>query len=312
VTKEDKMAKKVVVLGSFVVDLTSRAPHLPVPGETVLGTRFKMGPGGKGANQGVAAKRAGADVIMITKVGEDAFGRMAIDNFSREGFDTDYILTDSERETGTALIMVDDATGQNMILVVGGACANFTDADMQRIAPTITSSDILLTQLEINMDATEKAIDMAHSAGVDIVLNTAPVQPVSDELLAKVTYITPNEVEASILTGVDIKQPSDAAEAAKVFFSKGVRGVVITLGERGVFVSDGSKEELIAQHRVDVVETTGAGDAFTGAFVTALAEGQNIFAAARFGNAAAALSVTKLGTAPAMPYRADIDAFLDA
>ena len=304
------MAKKIVILGSFVVDLTSRAPHLPVPGETVLGTSFKMGPGGKGANQGVAAKRAGADALMITKVGDDVFGRMAIENFDKEGFDTDYILIDDERETGTALIMVDEQTGQNKILVVGGACANFEDEDFVRIEPALKGADILLTQLEINMDAIERAIDIAHRAGADIVLNTAPVQPVSDEMLSKVTYVTPNEVEASLLTGVDIKSPEDAAKAAKVFFDKGIRGVVITLGEMGVYVSDGSREELIPPYRVDVVETTGAGDAFTGAFVTALAEGMDIFEAARFGNAGGALSVTKLGTAPAMPYRNEIDAFL--
>jgi len=304
------MAKKIVVLGSFVVDLTSRAPHLPVPGETVLGTRFKMGPGGKGGNQGVAARRAGADAVMITKVGDDVFGRMAIDNFANEGFDTGFILIDDEHETGTALIMVDENTGQNKILVVGGACAHFTDDDIKRITPTIQDADILLTQLEINMDATQAAIDIASRAGVDIVLNTAPVQPVPDEMLKKVTYVTPNEVEASILTGVNVKTPADAANAARVFLDKGVRGVIITLGEQGVFVTDGQRDELIPPYHVDVVETTGAGDAFSGAFVCALAEDMDLFEAARFGNAAGALSVTKLGTAPAMPYRTDIDAFI--
>jgi len=304
------MPKKIVVFGSFVVDLTSRAPHLPVPGETVIGTRFKMGPGGKGSNQGVAAKRLGADVTMITKVGDDAFGKMALENFRNEGFDTRYILIDEERETGTALIMVDEQTGQNKILVVIGACANITRQDLARVEPVIQEAEIFLTQLETNMDAVVQSIEMAYSMGLEIVLNTAPVQPLPDDLLRKVTYITPNEVEASKLSGVEIRNSQDASRAAAVFFGKGVKNVVITLGDKGVYVSDGTKDEVIPGYRVDVVETTGAGDAFNGGFVTALSENMDIFTAARFGNAAGALSVTRAGTAMAMPCRKELERFL--
>jgi len=304
------MIKKIIVVGSFVVDLTSRASHLPVPGETVIGSAFKLGPGGKGANQGVAAKRAGADIVMVTKVGKDAFGDIALKNFRDEGFDTKHILLDDEKETGSALIMVDENSGQNMILVVSGACANFSKEDISRIEAEIISSDILLTQLEINMDAIEKSVDIAYQNNVDIVLNPAPIQDVSDELLRKVKYITPNEIEASILTGVEIKKPEHASDSAKVFFEKGVKNVVITLGEMGVYVSDGQKEEWVEPYKVKAVETTGAGDAFNGGFVTALSEGKNLFEAARYGNAVGALSVTKLGTAPAMPYKKDIEEFI--
>lgn len=301
---------KIVVMGSFVVDLTSRASHLPVPGETVIGSTFKMGPGGKGSNQGVAAKRAGADVLMVTKVGEDTFGSVAINNFKNEGFETDYILVDKKNETGTALIMVDEKTGQNQILVVSGACANITDEDIELVKPVISNADIFLTQLETNMDSIIKSIDIAHKSGVMIVLNTAPVQPLPDNLLEKVDIITPNEVEASILTGVGINTPEDAPKAAKEFFKKGVKNVIITLGKDGVYVSNGSREELIASYQVEAVDTTGAGDAFNGGFVTALSEGKDIFESAKFGNAVGALSVTKFGTAPAMPTREEINAFI--
>lgn len=296
-------------MGSFVVDLTSRASHLPIPGETVIGTKFKMGPGGKGSNQGVAAKRAGADVTMVTKVGNDTFGKIAIENFKNEGFNTEFILIDQENGTGTALIMVDENTAQNEILVVSGACANITKSDIELVSATICEADIFLTQLETNMESIEKSIDIAYKNGVKIVLNTAPIQPVSDELLSKVDVITPNEVEASILTGVNINKPEDASKAAKVFFEKGVKNVIITLGKDGVYVSDSVTEEIIDSYKVNAVDTTGAGDAFNGGFVTALSEGKDIFEAARFGNVVGALSVTKFGTAPAMPFRNNIDEF---
>ena len=304
------MPRKIVVFGSFVVDLASRASHLPVPGETVIGSRFKMGPGGKGSNQGVAAKRAGADVVMVTKVGRDAFGSLALDNFRQEGFDTRYILTDEDVETGTALIMVDEKTGQNKILVVSGACSNITADDTKLIEPLLNEVDILLTQLETNMDATERVIKIAEREKLEIVLNPAPVQPVSDEIYRKIACVTPNEVEASILTGITVNNFKDASRAAGFFFDRGVKNVVITLGEQGVYVSDGKKEEFIPSYKVEAVETTGAGDAFNGGFVTALAENKNVFEAALFGNAVGALSVTRPGTAPAMPYRHEIDGFM--
>ena len=301
---------KITVMGSFVVDLTGRAPHLPVTGETVKGSSFKMGPGGKGSNQGVAAQRAGADVTMITKVGKDTFGRLALDNFEKENMDTKYIFEDDAFETGAALIMVDEATSANKILVILGACGHLTDKDIEAAREKIENADIFLTQLETNMDAIEKAVDIAFEKGVRIVLNPAPIQPVSDQLLKKIDIITPNEIEASILTGVNIETDEDVKKAAKVFLSKGVKNVVITLGNRGVYACTGDREKFIPVIPLKPVDTTGAGDAFNGGFVTALAEGKDFFEAAAFGNIVGSLSVTRMGTAPAMPYRNEIDKFL--
>ncbi len=301
---------KVVILGSFVVDLTGRAPHLPVPGETVKGSSFKMGPGGKGSNQGVAAQRAGAEVCMITKVGRDPFGRIALDNFINEKMDTSLVFEDEYYETGAALIMVDENSGQNKILVSLGACNNITPENMEAAGRGMERADFFLTQLETNMEAIEQGIDMAYKKGMKIILNPAPVQPVSDELLKKLDFITPNEIEASVLTGIDIKTKDDIRAAAEVFQNKGVKNVIITMGSEGSYARTRDEELFIPVIPVDPVETTGAGDAFNGGFVTALAEGMDFFKAAYIGNIAGCLSVTRLGTAPAMPYREEIDRYI--
>lgn len=301
--------KKIMVFGSFVVDLTSWAPHFPLPGETVKGNRFKLGPGGKGSNQAVAANRAHGDITLVTKVGNDFFGQVALDFFKNEKMNTQYVLVDNQKETGTALIMVDEETGQNQILVVSGACDNITDKDIEEADTLINQSDIILLQLEINIDALEKIVDIAHSKGKMIVLNTAPMQNISDDLLQKIDIITPNEIEAGILTHMKIKNEQDAEIAAKILIQKGVKNVVITLGKNGVYVMTPDKKETIPAMKVEAVDTTGAGDAFNGGFVTALSEGMDIFQAAKFGSIVGALSVTKLGTAPAMPYRDEIDKY---
>lgn len=300
------MKKKVVCLGSFVVDLTSFANHLPKPAETVMGSKFLLGPGGKGSNQAVAAKRAGADITMITKVGNDIFGQLALKNFKKEGFNLDNILIDEETPTGTALIAVDENTGQNQILVVLGACGNISSEDMKKVEHVISSCDIFLTQLETNLDSIISGINTASRNGALVVLNTAPVQTIPEGLLKKVDIVTPNEIEASYLTGVEVKDLCSAAEASKVFLKRGVKAVVITMGKSGSYVNDGKNELHIPPLPVKAVDTTGAGDAFTGGLVTALSEGKDIFSAARFGTAAASISITRYGTAPAMPYSDEI------
>jgi ribokinase len=305
------MKDKIVVMGSFVVDLMGRAPHLPQPGETVKGTTFKMGPGGKGSNQAVAAKRAKANVELITKVGKDEFGSIAINNFKAEGFNTDYVFEDENIETGAALILVDDVTSENEILVTLGACGNITQDDLISVKDIIKSADIFVTQLETNVDAIKTCIKWAHENNVKVILNPAPIQEISDEVLGMVDIITPNEVEASILTGINIETEIDARNAAIKLQEKGIENVVITLGSKGAYVRSGEVEEIINPYKVNVIDTTGAGDAFNGGFVTALSEGKSIFESARFGNALAALSVTKIGTAPAMPYREEIDTFME-
>ncbi len=301
------MKKKVLVFGSFVADLTGRGKKFPLPGETVLGTSFQSGPGGKGSNQAVAAHRAGADVQFVTKLGRDTFGRMAMDFYQQEGMDASHLMQDEAMSTGAALIMVNEQTGQNEIMVYLGACNHITPEDVESCRGLIASADILLLQMEINLDALEAIIRMAHDAGVQIVLNPAPAQRLSDDLMGMIDLVTPNETEAYLLTGVEIRCTEDASKAAKVFLNKGVRGVVITLGEKGVYVTDGRQEECMERIPVQAVDTTGAGDAFNGGLVKALAEGRNLFEAARYGNCTGALSVTRKGTAPAMPYAAQID-----
>lgn len=301
---------KIVVFGSFIVDLMARAPHLPIPGETVKSSMFQIGPGGKGFNQGIAAHKSGGNVTMITKIGNDTFGDMALDLLKQQNMSADYVFTTDTAPTGTALIMVDENTSQNMIMVTSGACDTFNDADIEKIEPVIVSSQYLLTQLETNIDAVEKIIDIAYKNGTKVILNPAPVQKIKDEVLKKVDIITPNEVEAEILTGVKIKTTDDAIEAAEYFLSKGVKEVIITLGKKGVIAIASDRWQLFENFDVKVLDTTGAGDAFNGGFVTALADGCNIFEACMFGNVTSNLAVTKIGTALAMPTREEIDDFI--
>ncbi len=304
------MSSKVTVFGSFVVDLMARTPHLPVPAETVKGSLFKMGAGGKGFNLCVAAHKAGADVTMVTKMGRDSFANVALDVMDELGMPKDHIFFNEQDATGIALILVDEGTSQNEIVIVPGACATITKEDTDSIEGLIQESEYILLQLEVNQDANERVIDCAYKNGTKVILNTAPYSPVSDECLSKVYMVTPNEVEAEEMTGVKVDSLEAAKKAAEVFRSKGVRKVVITLGSRGVFISADGREEIVPCFRVDAVDTTGAGDAFNGGFLTALAEGKDEWEAARFASALAAISVTRMGTTPAMPTREEVDAFL--
>lgn len=302
--------QKITIMGSFVVDLMGRASHLPVKGETVKGSMFRLGPGGKGSNQGVAARRAGAKVTMITKIGKDEFGAIALKNFENEGMDTALVFQDEKYSTGAALILVDENTSENEILVTLGACDHITESEIEDARKSIEGAGIFLTQLETNVDAIERAIDIAYQKNVKVILNPAPIQSISNDLLSKVYILTPNEVEASILSGIEIKDVDDARKASKILMDKGAQNVIITLGSKGAIVATPNEERLIPCLKVDVVDTTGAGDAYNGGLVTALAEGLDIFEAAAFANVVGALSVTKLGTAPAMPYRNEIDNFI--
>lgn len=301
------MKKKVVVFGSFVVDLAGRADELPVPGQTVLGNSFKMGPGGKGSNQAVAAHRAGADVVLITKVGKDTLSNIALDFYKNEKMTSEYVFCDKEVPTGVALISVNEKTAQNSIMVVPGACNNITEQDIEICRSQIENADYLVLQHEINMDAQERIIDLAYNAGVKVILNPAPAIPISKKLLAKVDTIIPNETEAYVLTGVEVNNMKDLDEVAHKFLDCGTRNVVITLGARGVYANDGSKSQLLDCLKVNAIDTTGAGDAFVGGFIAALAEGYSLFDAVKYGNATGALAVTQIGTAPAMPFKEEIN-----
>ena len=305
------MPGKITVMGSFIVDLMARASHLPAAGETVKGSVFKIGPGGKGSNQGVAAHRLGAEVTMITKVGDDFFGHeVALRSFQDEGMETAYVFKDEKLSTGAALIMVDQNTSENKIVVTLGACDNILVEEIETARTAIENSAVFLTQLETNMEAIEKAVYIASQKNVMIILNPAPAREVPAEILRKIDILTPNETEACILSGIKIDSIEDAGRAARVLMKKGVGSVIITLGSKGALVVAEGKERFIAGHKVDVVDTTGAGDAYNGGLATALAEGMYIFASAEFANAVAALSVTKIGTAPAMPYREELEAFI--
>ena len=307
---EAVLSKKITVFGSFVVDLMARTPHLPVPGETVKGSMFKMGPGGKGFNQGVAAHKAGAQVTMVTKLGKDTFAGVALDAMKELNMDTSKVFITEETETGIALITVDEITSQNEIVVVLGACSTISDEEVESIADIVKESEYLLTQLETNLSAIDKVIDIAYKNGVKVILNTAPVQPISDDILGKVYLITPNEIEAEILTGISIDSEENAKIAAEWFFEKGVKNVLFTLGVRGVFIATNEKQGMIPAYKVNAIDTTGAGDAFNGGLAVALAEGKDLWEAAKFANALAAVAVQRLGTTPAMPTRAEIDEFI--
>ncbi|MBR4696750.1 MAG: ribokinase [Selenomonadaceae bacterium] len=304
------MGKKVAVFGSFVVDLMARAEHLPKAGETVKGSVFKLGAGGKGFNQGIAAHKAGADVAMITKMGRDSFADVALNVMDELSFSKEHILYNEEVATGSAVIMVDEKTSQNQIIIVPGACSTITAEEVDGLRSLLEQCEYVLLQLEVNQDANERLVDLAVACGCKVILNTAPYQPVSDEFLSKIYMVTPNEVEAEMMTGVAVDGLDAAKKAAKVFYDKGVKIVIITLGGRGVFLSVDGREEILPAFQVKAVDTTGAGDAFNGGLLAALSEGMDIWAAARFANALAALSVQKIGTTPSMPTRKEVEAFL--
>lgn len=307
------MAKKVTVIGSFVVDLMARSPHIPVQGETVKGSIFKMGPGGKGSNQAVAAHRCGGDVVLITKVGRDLFGKVALDFYRQEGMDTSYVHEDEALPTGIALIMVDEHTSENSITVVPGACGAITMDEIAHAAAVLDETGVVMAQLETNLDILKPAVDRVHAAGGIAILNPAPPPDVMLEqsFIALFDLLTPNETEASFLTGIEVVDTPSAHLAAKRLQSMGVRDVIITLGKMGAYLLTCDGEALhFPTMDVDVLDTTGAGDAFNGGLATALSQGKDLKQAVFFATAVASLCVTKVGTAPAMPTAAEVHAFL--
>ncbi|MBN1261591.1 MAG: ribokinase [Anaerolineae bacterium] len=302
---------KITVVGSFNTDLVVRTPRMPIKGETILGGPYHTGPGGKGANQAVAAARLDAAVTMVVKLGLDDLGDKAEANLRNEGIDPGYILRTDASHTGVAFIIVDDE-GENMIVVAAGVNELLTPEDVDAAREAIESADILLVELESPMETVERAVHIAHEAGVTVLLNPAPGQPLSDALLKQVDVLTPNETEAEIITGRRITNLAEAEDAARKLLATGVGVVIITLGANGALIVDHEQVQHVPGQKVDVVDTTGAGDAFNGALAVALAEGMPLGTAVAFANAAAALQVTKVGTAPAMPYRHEVAALLGA
>ncbi|MBC6438588.1 MAG: ribokinase [Rhodobacteraceae bacterium] len=304
------MSPDIVILGVFVADTAYRAARQPKIGETILGTAFALGPGGKGSNQAIAAARAGGNVAILSKLGEDDFANLALQTWAESGV-TPVITRDASGHTGAAYIFVEDATGNNAIIISPGVAAGISAADVKGWADLIGQAKVFVTQLEQPVEAAQCALRVARDAGVTTVLNPAPAAVLSDDMLALVDYITPNETEAEGLTGQIIATPAEAAKAARALMARGVGRVIITLGENGVLYHDGTAPVHVnALNAGSVAETTGAGDAFNGGFAAALAEGKPPAEAVRFANAAAALSVTRPGTATSMPGRAEIDALL--
>ncbi|MDX9952634.1 MAG: ribokinase [Anaerolineae bacterium] len=300
---------QVTVIGSFNTDLVVRTPRMPAKGETILGGTYFTGPGGKGANQAVAAARLGAIVTMVARLGKDDFGDRAEENLRREGIQTDAVLRTEKTHTGVAFIIVDDA-GDNTIVVAPGANEALSPADVDAARRTIAQADILLLDLEVPMETIERAAALAQELNVRVILNPAPGRPLSTELLRRVDVLTPNETEAQIITGLPVSNLEEAHTAGSHLLAQGVGAVVITLGTLGALSVTPQGAQHIPAWQVQVVDTTGAGDAFNGALAVALAEGHPLPQAVTFANATAALQVTKMGTASAMPLRADVEAFL--
>ncbi len=299
------MTARIVIVGSFNMDLTTYMDKMPRPGETVMGDRFVTGPGGKGSNQAAAAARLGADVTFVGRVGDDEFGHTALKTWQSEGINTDYVVVDPDTATGVAPIFV-DASGENAIVVALGANLTITTADIDAAVDVIAAADVVITQLEIMPEIGQYALRLAHEKGVRTILNPAPAAPISADFVALADFITPNETELQSLAGTDAS-PEDAARA---LIKRDDQVIVVTLGKQGAQWVSRDDTGTAGTYPVEVVDTTGAGDAFNGGLAVAIAEGKSLDDALAFANAVAALCVTKPGTAPSMPSRAEVDAFL--
>ena len=302
-------ARSIVVVGSSNTDMIIRVPRIPRAGETLLGGEFLTSAGGKGANQAVGAARAGGKVAFIARVGRDAFGDQAIAGLLRDGIDVSRVFRDKLTPSGVALIFVAQ-DGENSIAVAGGANAKLSPSDVKKAAGVIRSAGLLVAQLETPLATVTAAVELAVKAGVPVILNPAPARPLPSSLLERISILTPNETEAELLTGIKVTDAAAAAKACSKLRSRGVGIVILTLGERGAFLADADGQRFVPGFKVKTVDSTAAGDIFNGALSVALAEGKAVFDAVRFANAAAALSVTRLGAQPSAPSRADIEKFI--
>lgn len=303
------MGKNIIVIGSCNTDMVIKVDHLPVPGETVLGGSFMMNPGGKGANQAVAAARLKGNVCFIAKTGNDLFGKRSIEQYEEEGLHIEHIYTDPNLPSGVALIMV-DISGENNIAVASGANGSLSSQDIEKARSVIETGDILLMQLEIPMETVEYAARMMKEQGKRVILNPAPAQALSDNLLRDLYMIIPNETEAEILSGIQVTDWESARKAADIIRAKGVEIVVITLGSKGALIRDKNEYCEVPVSKVEAVDTTAAGDTFCGALCVALAEDKSVLEAVRFANKSASISVTRMGAQASLPYRKEVDVLL--
>ena len=301
---------RVVILGVFVADTAYRAPRQPKMGETILGRSFVLGPGGKGSNQAVAAARAGAETHFISRLGRDAFADIALATWARAGVHP-AVSQHADSYTGAAYIFIEDGTGNNAIIISPGAAAEISEQDVDRNAGLIGGAQVFVTQLEQPIPVAFHALKLARAAGVTTILNPAPAAGLPAGMLGFCDYVTPNESEAEALTGVAVTSVEEALVAARALRAGGAGVAIITLGDKGALYHDGARTVHVPPFKAGpVVETTGAGDAFNGGFAAALSEGMDPVAAVRFGSATAGISVTRPGTAPSMPSRAEIEALL--
>lgn len=311
--KEIIMSKtcKIVVVGSFITDITGFAPRFPVDGETVLGSAVKFGPGGKGSNQATAASRSGGEVVMVTKIGTDMLSDVARKHYGNEGMTQEFVTVTEKTDTGAAFIEVSETTGENRIIVVKGANELITKEDVYAAEHEIAESNAVLTQLEASLESVIALKELAKKYGKPFVLNPAPMQEVPEGFFEGIDFFTPNETEAEYFSGIKVTSPETAEEASKKLLALGVKNVIITLGKKGVFWTNGLEKALVPTTDLKPVDTTGAGDAFNGGFTVAISEGRDIIDALKFGNCVASISVTRKGSSPAMPTREETDALYD-
>lgn len=300
---------KIVIIGSANTDLCVRTPKIPCPGETVMGDDFRIVSGGKGANQAVAVARLGGDAHFVARVGKDMFGDRLIANYHADGLSTTYVTRDSDSATGVALICVDHKA-ENSIVVAPEANGKLSISDIDRAMPAIRDADYVLIQLEIPLATVEYAIRQAAAAGAKVILNPAPAAMLPADVYRHIYLITPNETEASILTGLKVESVADAAVAARQLMQSGVENVIVTCGSKGSLAFSGSECDLVEARKVKAVDTTAAGDVYNGALTVALAEGKSLREAAEFATCASAIAVTRFGAQDSVPTRAEVDAML--
>ena len=297
---------KIIVVGSSNTDMVVHTSHLPVPGETILGGKFLMNQGGKGANQAVAVKRLGGDLLFVAKLGDDIWDSRPLRVFQNEGIATNYIALDKETPSGVALISVDQHA-ENCIVVASGANMSLGQGDIDSMEKEMLTGDVLLMQLEIPLPTVEYAAQKAYEKGVKVVLNPAPACSLPESLFQHLYMITPNRIEAEMLTGVKINSKKDVAVAADVLYRKGVKNIIITLGGEGSFVREGEKTCYIDACKVVPVDTTAAGDTFNGAVCVGVSEGMSLEQAVLFASKASSISVTRMGAQSSIPYRKELD-----
>ena len=300
--------KKIFVIGSATMDMVVKADKHPLPGETLLGGNFLMNPGGKGANQAVAIARLGGDLTFVAKLGNDIFGKQIIEGFRKENMNTEYVFTDEQHPSGVALIMV-NAAGENCIVVAAGSNSNLLMRDIESV-PALKDAEIILMQLEIPMDTIEAIAKNAKSNHQKLILNPAPAQHLSNELLNGLFLITPNETEAAILTGIEVTNDGSAEKAADLLLNKGVENVIITLGKQGAYYKNKERSFRINAPEVKAIDTTAAGDTFSGALAVALTEDMDWKKAIEFAVTAASISVTRMGAQASVPYRNEVSLML--